>query len=106
MTTAEPNGGNDQRVTNALIYERQGVTNKLLQEHIEQDRAIWTAMEARMQALERQGAVRETRLAAVEDDVKEHDAAIEGLKSSDRKWGGLSVVVAAIITGIGAIFKP
>lgn len=104
MTTGDANG--DQRVTNATLALKIDNLTKIIEAHTSQDTKIWEAMDARLKALEQAGAVRETRLLNAEGCLKEHDGEIDKLKSSDRKWGGVSMAIAAIITGIGALFKP
>ncbi len=105
MTAHDGGTNGDQRVTNALIYERLGTMNKLLSEHIEQDRAIWTAMEARLRTLESGASVRETKLANMSEREREIDGDLGTIRNRDYVFGGISTLIASVIAAIVAAIK-
>lgn len=104
MATGEFNGNGDQRVTNAMLLYRMNEMERLLKQWHDDDCRQHEDLSKRVTHIEQGAAVRESRLAQVEKTNEAQDQSIESLKSSDRKWGGLAVVISAAIAGIGAFF--
>lgn len=81
-----------------LLY-RISELERLLKQWHDDDCKAHDELVRRVSTIENGAAVRETRLAAVESETKEHDASIDRLNTTVTWWNGGNSI-AAIIAGI------
>ena len=101
-STANDNGNG--KVTLAILGEQMRRVDEKLTEVRDETRRFHSDQEERLRKVEALTTRHEQQITDIGKDVQDNCTDINVLKSSDRKWGGVAILISAAIAGLGQFF--